>query len=201
MERSVKYILSIMLMVGASNALMAQSTSWELKKDEKGIKVYTRSVEGFDLDEFKGETTLNVPVEKIVEALKDVDKMPKWVPDCKQAKLQKMENENQYHYIETSVPFPLRNRDAVVHFQYIKLDNGIKVLIEGKPKYLPSNEGLVRIPYIKGYWLLVPIGEYKTSVTYQVHADPGGAIPVWLANATAVDTPYDTLKNLRDYLH
>jgi len=47
----------------------------------------------------------------------------------------------------------------------------------------------------------VPIGEYKTSVTYQVHADPGGAIPVWLANATAVDTPYDTLKNLRDYLH
>jgi hypothetical protein len=34
-------------------------------------------------------------------------------------------------------------------------------------------------------------------VAYQIHADPGGSIPGWLANATVVDTPFKTLKNLR----
>jgi hypothetical protein len=37
-------------------------------------------------------------------------------------------------------------------------------------------------------------------VTFQMHADPGGAIPKWLANQTVVDTPFKTLQALRKRL-
>ena len=58
----------------------------------------------------------------------------------------------------------------------------------------------MRIPYLSGYWLLEKQGANRTKVTYQVHADPGGSIPHWLANATAVNNPYETLKNMKKQL-
>jgi hypothetical protein len=34
-------------------------------------------------------------------------------------------------------------------------------------------------------------------VSYQIHADPGGWVPVWLANLTVVRMPFKTLRGLR----
>ena len=65
------------------------------------------------------------------------------------------------------------------------------------PEYSAEVKGVVRIPYLDGFWLLEKIDDNKTKVTYQVHADPGGTIPAWLANATAVNNPYETLRNMR----
>ena len=189
-----------LLFLSPHSIVPVEQGNWKLKRDRKGIKVYTRSVKGFDLDEFKGKTVINVPVKTLVRTLKDVQSMPMWIPDCKVARLLKTENNNQYHYIESVAPFPLSNRDMVLHFQYNKYKDGIKVAVVGKPKHLPVKDGLVRIPYIKGYWLFTPLSENKTAVMYQVHVDPGGSIPAWLANTASVDTPFDTLKNLRDYL-
>ena len=38
----------------------------------------------------------------------------------------------------------------------------------------------------------------KTKTTYQLHADPGGNIPAWLANQTVVDMPYATMERLKN---
>jgi hypothetical protein len=35
-------------------------------------------------------------------------------------------------------------------------------------------------------------------VVYQVHANPGGSLPNWMVNAIVVETPLETLLNLRD---
>jgi hypothetical protein len=34
-------------------------------------------------------------------------------------------------------------------------------------------------------------------VTWQHHTEPGGSIPNWLVNKLIVDTPFNTLRNLR----
>jgi len=47
-----------------------------------------------------------------------------------------------------------------------------------------------------GYILLNPAGN-KTEITYYMHSDLGGGIPVWMANKYIHNLPYQTLCNLR----
>jgi hypothetical protein len=49
---------------------------------------------------------------------------------------------------------------------------------------------------VKGFWKLVPKGD-ATEVTYQVHTEPGGSVPSWLANKFVVEAPFNTLKHLK----
>ena len=49
-----------------------------------------------------------------------------------------------------------------------------------------------------GFWKLTPIAENKTKVEYQMHVEPGGYVPAWLANMKIVDTPYTFMYNLRE---
>ncbi|MGH8352275.1 MAG: START domain-containing protein, partial [Pseudomonas sp.] len=50
---------------------------------------------------------------------------------------------------------------------------------------------------VEGLWKLVPMGGGEVEVTYQVHSEPGGSVPSWLANSFVVDAPYNTLAALR----
>ena len=175
--------------------------SWSLKKDKNGIQVFTRKSAQSSLDEFKGVALIEATVAEIVELFKAVEKMPQWVPDCKSSELLVLAQYYQVHYTVTSAPWPLKDRDAYVQYHYYQTDdNGVKVVFQGLPDYEPEVPDYIRVPTIDGHWLLTPKSKTTTEVTYQVHAEPGGAIPHWLANTAAVDTPFDTLKNLRDFL-
>lgn len=50
---------------------------------------------------------------------------------------------------------------------------------------------------VEGFWKLVPKGD-TTEVTYQVHTEPGGSVPAMVANKFVVDSPFNTLKQLRE---
>ena len=191
---------SIIMILGFGNGASAQSFDWHLKKNKNGISIYTRPAEHSKLNEFKGIVVLNTPVDALVKTLKDADNLTKWVPDCGTSKLVKIEGNDQYHYLVTKAPFPLLDRDSYIHFKYTTIDNGVKVDIEALPSYKPEKDGLVRVPYCKGYWQLEKQSDQQTKVTYQVSADPGGSIPAWLANTASVSTPFKTLKNLREYV-
>ncbi len=87
----------------------------------------------------------------------------------------KSDNNDEYFYIETSIPFPFKNRDMVYHFQYIGINSGQeKVVVTGIPAYIPPKEGIVRLAKANGYWLLTSVDPYNTVVTYQMHVEPGG---------------------------
>ncbi|WP_421754284.1 START domain-containing protein [Croceimicrobium sp.] len=175
-------------------------SKWELRKNEAGIKIYTRAVEGSALDEFKAHAEFAFPMEKIVAILEDADHFKDWMPNCSHSKLIKREGPKQYHYTITSAPFPLDDRDCYYRFSYERTADQVKISMDGLPDYGPKKEDMVRIPSVKGYWLFEKLGPQKTKITYQVLANPGGSIPGWLANAGSVDSPFNTLKNLRKRL-
>lgn len=198
------------LLHGAIAALaifMSQSTfaeePWVLTKESEGIKVYTRNVPNSPLREFKGEIELGTSPETVVKVLKDAGSFRKWMPDVVVSELLSSTDKDQYHYLENSAPWPVSNRDGVYHFVYSRSDEVGAVVttvnVEAAPNYAPRREGKVRIPKSDGFWKIVPIGN-GVSISYQIHADPGGSIPGWMANASVVDTPFKTLKNLRNYI-
>jgi hypothetical protein len=178
---------------------MEQDDGWELKKDKEGIQVFTRESEESDLDEFKGVGLINVSIDQIVRTLKAVDQMCEW-SNCETAELILLEGNKQVNYTVTEVPFPMQDRDSYALLEYEKVENGLKVNITALPEYEPASEDKTRIPYLKGFWLFEEITANQTKITYQLQADPGGSIPAWMANSGSVDTPFDTIKSLREYL-
>lgn len=177
-----------------------QSGSWKLRKDKDGIQVYTRSSSLSDMDEFKGSTQLPFTVDQIVAVIKDVTAYTKWAPSVIHAEHLKTEGAYHYRYTENEAPFPVSNRDSYARFQYVEVANGVRVDFEAVPDYGPEKRGKVRVQVATGFWLFENIGDKKTQITYQVLAEPGGSIPAWLTNSAAVDTPFDSLVGLRDYL-
>ncbi|KDP89005.1 START domain-containing protein [Cupriavidus basilensis] len=196
-----RFAFSIALLAGLALAQPSfAQDNWSLAKDAEGIKVYLRNVEGSPLREFRGEVQLNNTPEQVAGVLRDADAFRKWMPDVAASELLKATDTEQFHYLDNKAPWPVSNRDGVYRFSYSRAGDGaITIRVEAVPRYLPPRDGKVRVPQANGQWKLVPNAE-GVSVTYQMHASPGGAIPDWLANQTVVDTPFGTLKALRSYL-
>ncbi|MBC7922591.1 MAG: START domain-containing protein [Ferruginibacter sp.] len=175
--------------------------SWKLVKDKNGVKVYTRKVEGSALKEFKAVTTVAAPLNSLVALLKDFESYPAWVTDCKAARQLKLVSPTSYYYYaELNAPWPVENRDMVVHFQ-VQQDSATKAVtctMAAEPDYLPPQPGNVRIPKLKGTWQLTPQQDGTVEVLHRVHAESGGSIPAWLANSVMTDGPYRTLSNMRN---
>jgi len=196
-----RFVFSVALL-GSFFAAQTSSAEdvWSLAKDADGIKVYVRKVEGSPLREFRGEAQLNSTPDKVVAVLRDANAFRQWMPDVAASELLKATDTEQFHYLDNKAPWPVSHRDGVYHFTYSRTaDGAVTVLVEALPDYMPLREGKVRIPQANGQWRLVP-GTEGVSVTYQMHASPGGSIPNWLANQTVVDTPFGTLKALRSRL-
>jgi hypothetical protein len=198
MQQKIFLITTIVLLSAFSASAQG---NWKLVKEEDGIKVYTKTESGSAYKAFKAEMQISCKTENIVEVLKNSEHINNWIVNCKGIKLLKTDDNDQYYYIETSLPFPFKNRDLVYHFQYIEINNEqVRVDVTGIPEYVPPKEGFVRLAKANGYWLLTSIDINKTDVTYQMHVEPGGLIPAWLANPFIVNVPFSTFKELRNII-
>jgi len=192
-------LLWIILLLFFLKISMSGQENWNLVKEDAGIKVYTKTESASRYKAFKAEMQVDCKVENILYVLKNTNTINSWVVNCKGVKLLETMGNDQFYYIETSLPLPFQNRDMVYHFQYTDSDSGqVKVLVTGIPDYIQPKQGIVRMAKANGYWLLTAIDTNKTAVTYQMHVEPGGLIPAWLANPFIKNVPFSTFKELRE---
>ena len=178
---------------------VAHAEDWKVAKDEDGIKVSLIEVPGSQYKAYQGVTLINAPVAKISSWQEDVAGACAWIYECKTQKLLKHEGDKSWTYTQFNTPWPVTPRDSVLLVTTNKASDGtLTRTLEGLPTYLPEEKGFVRVAQVKGFWKLVPKGANQTEVTYQVHTEPGGSVPSWLANKFVVDAPFNTLKALKE---
>lgn len=183
-----------MMFVGA-----AQAEDWQVAKDEDGIKVSLSEVAGSKYKAYRGVTVIKAPVAKIVALQEDVAGACKWIHECKSQKLVDKKGDEAWTYTQFKAPFPVTDRDSYIHVTTTRSADGtVTRKLEGVPTYKPEEKGYVRVAQVQGAWTLVPKGANETEVTYQVHTEPGGSVPSWLANKFVVDAPFNTLKALKE---
>lgn len=171
--------------------------SWEIDKNEEGIKVYTRVEKDSDFKSFKATMTVTASTDEILKILKNTDDYSKWYGYTKTSKLIKQKQDVQYNYVETIFPWPYRNRDLVYRMSIDTIIPGkIKISLKGMPDYIPKKKGIVRMKKAKGYILLKSLG-YNTEIIYVFHSEPGDNVPSWLANNSIANLPFETLSGLR----
>jgi hypothetical protein len=174
---------------------------WDLRVDKEGVKVYTRSVAGSNVQEFKGEVIVKSNLSGILALIDSVPEYPKWMYKCTFAERPKRINQSSgYTYTVIESPWPVSDRDLCTYY-YVKQDTSTKVItipLKGVKDYMPVKPGRVRIPAMTGSWQLIPVAKGVTKVIYQVHCESGGYVPASIVNAYITDTPYYVLLNMKN---
>lgn len=179
----------------------ASDYPWQLKSNQDGITVYTRTVEGSQLREFKAMMIVDAPITKIIPIFEDTHLVTAWYYQCVHAELLKDEGpQGKILYLVFQPPWPVSQRDSI--FRRTKsIDQGtVSFTIEALPDYLPVNKGKVRVSMIHSHWRFTSLPGGKTEIYFQQHCNPGGSLPAFMVNALAVDTPINSLKALRNLI-
>lgn len=180
-------------------ASAAHAEDWQAAKDEDGIKISLSEVAGSKYKAYRGVTTIKADIVRLRALQEDVAAACAWIHECKSQKVLKHEGDKVWTYTQFNTPWPVTPRDSVLQVTtVVGADGSLTRNLEGQPKLIPEEQGFVRVAQVEGFWKFVPKGVGVTEVTYQVHTEPGGSVPSWLANKFVVDAPFNTLKALKD---
>jgi hypothetical protein len=182
-------------------SLHSISQKWDLKTDKDGVKVYTRSIEGSNVHEFRGEVTVKSNLSGVLSLIDSVPEYTKWMKNCIESeRIKKITPSSGYSYYVIKAPWPVSDRDACNYYKVSQdsVTRIITVSLIGKKDYLPEKSGRVRVPVLNGSWQLIPVAKWVTKIVYQVHCDIGGIVPAAIVNMYITDTPFYNLLNIKN---
>jgi len=201
MIKTYKYLLSLCFLILVMTQVHGQE-QWELVKEKQGIKVFSRSNDSLLFKEFKATMQIRAEISDFLAVIYDVEGLPQWGHNIIESKmLDKPDPLNQTYYAVAKAPWPYKNRDGV-YKNSISWDPNMKALtvaIDMPNDLIEMNEDFVRMDGY-GYWKAREISSDQLEITFQMQVDPGGAIKAWVANMFVTDSPYFTMKGLREVI-
>jgi hypothetical protein len=186
-------------MVALTTAARAEAP-WEPVSNKNGITVDRRAVDGSKLKEFRGRGTIEAPLASILAVFSDVDHAVEWMDSCRASSVvEDGGDRDKVVYNRTRARWPVWDRDAVLgnHVYFDAAEGRVRLEFSTvTDDKMPPQKGVVRMPYLRGHWYLWPETATRTRVEYQVHANPGGALPEWLVNYVSRELPRKTITGL-----
>src|SRR6188474_2322019 len=182
---------------------VAGQYNWQLSKAKDGISVYQSAVKYSSYKSIKVECTLEGDYDKLIAVLNNVSGQKEWVYNNKTAYIiKRIDSHELYYYTETSLPWPMSNRDAVVHLKMDKdsLNRFLNITSVSVPDYIAEKSGKVRVTRSSVSWNVTMPTAKTISIIYIFEADPGGSLPAWVANMFADKGPFESFKKLAEIL-
>ncbi|MDO9238162.1 MAG: START domain-containing protein [Aquabacterium sp.] len=202
-NRFLGFALVALFALQTHGAWAASDQDWQADANADGIQLYTRQMDGHPLRDFKGVMQVQAPLAQVAAMLADVPAMPEWFFMLREARFIQGEHVDDSHiYLAMKGLWPVSPRDAVAHVS-VKQDPStltIHVLVDSAEGIMPKQEGYVRIPRMHSSWRLTPIGATRTEVEIVGYADPGGWIPLSIANFLVTTLPRESLKKMREFI-
>jgi len=149
------------------------------------------------------ECTLQGDYDKFIAVMNDVPRYKEWVYHTKNSHvIKRISPVEFYYYTETSLPWPLSNRDAVFHSKTDRdsADRYLNIKTVTEPFLVTEKSGKVRVPYSFINWYVTRASAKTIHVTYILEINPGGSLPAWLVNMFADRGPYESFKRLGEVL-
>lgn len=192
-----------LLVAGLLAMASAGATEWELASERDGIVVWTRTIPGAPLKDFRGRMDIDKPLAAVAAGVTDAATYPEWFFQMREARiLDGKSMDDVYVYFVIGGIWPVSDRDAVARATVTQDPRtlAVRMIADATPDKIPPVKGLVRMPKMKSGWELTPLSPTRTRVELIGNADPGGMIPLWLANSVVQMMPRETLKRLRRQL-
>ena len=175
------------------------SIEWKLVKNSDNIKAYVQKGPSSQLKMVRVETVLKTSLSELVAAIKDAGNHDNWVFLNEEAKvIEEVDEKNWKYYGISDAPWPVYDRDFIttVNLEQNKTDYSITITSTSIPHFLPINDDIVRVHYIHSVWVFNPRGDGTVHISFELEADPGGSMPIWLINLAVSKGPYKTVEGL-----
>ncbi|MBN1471980.1 MAG: hypothetical protein JW925_09375 [Syntrophaceae bacterium] len=202
MKSVIRFIVVILGLLLLFSIAAAEDGQWELIMSKDGIDTYRMTHPGTDVCTFKGVGFVDAKIEVVGEVMRDILAYPEWMAKFKKTTILKTIDRNTYvfHAIVRTPP-PFQNRDLVIENQTkYNYNNGSALLTfrSANSFNYPEQKGVYRITEMEGQYYFEYFGRDKTRITYQYRSNPGGNIPVFLANEIEIKHfPAMTISGLR----
>jgi hypothetical protein len=190
----------VALVALAGSASAEQPAAWRADGASNGMGVERRSVHGSSFDEIRVTTTSALTLDRLCDAIYAKGLDGKSNVHFKRRELLRETSTERWTYEQIEVPW-VSDRDYVMH---TRLDQGVpsgrcEVSFETQnDPSRPPPRGVVRIPCIRGHWLVTPMADGRYFVSYEIFSDPGGGIPAFLASGAQRSSAVDFVKNILD---
>ena len=171
---------------------------WKLVKETKDIKVYTRSTKNSDFKEIRVKANFTGNIDSFLYRLNTPHSYTQWVYKCTEGKLLEKVNPHEfYYYAVSNMPYPIKDRDMVMHCKQWKDASGVIYSSStAVPTFIPATKDRIRIPYFKSEWKITPLSEDRILVDYTAITNPGGSLPAWIVNLAVTTGPLKTIQQL-----
>lgn len=171
------------------------ASSWELEFHEGATELSSRRVGGER--EYRVRGTFDVEADRLWAALNDVSTYSQIFPYLVEASVLEAIGGVTYIYQRIDPPL-LSERDCVLRVETSREGKGWRrdFRVAKHPKAPRRSDDVVRLATLRGAWTVEPVEGDRTRVTYRVLADPGGAIPRFIAERIQRTTLPDILTSL-----
>ena len=186
---------ALVLLLSCLHTALAQD-AWKLAKEQKEVRVFTRTNPDSPIKEYRAETDVDVPIDEVVSFFMRTNIHPTWMEGV--ASVRRVSGTEELLYYELDIPFPFKNRCMWLNETTESHPDKFVLHLVTAPGIIP--EGLVPLESVHGFWEFVKISGSRTRVRQQFATDPGGAMPDWLVNLFIVKNPYKTMRNMRSSL-
>lgn len=200
MSRLIRFLIALPFLCLSAHAMSAQD-DWRIEKDEDGIRISSRAVEGWEIREMRAQTTMPGPLASLVAVIDDPAAVPQLNEYVVSTTVQSRQSATRCQmYSLTKMPWPLKDRDVVMQREIVQDPATLAVTItdtaiEGA---VPEKKDLVRIKRSRQQWTLTPAADGSIVVELRMLSDPNGPIPSSLLNSMSISMPFKSVGKLRE---
>jgi len=192
-----KFVLFLAGCLFLSVAAFSQNV-WELRKDENGIRIYTRQKEDRKLLAYRIETQISGNLEEVYRQVIDFHGNKKYLDRIDTLRiLEKKKDQQILIYMMFNVPWPFRDRDFVNRMLIDVQEDTVRLESSPGRGEIPPKEGVIRMQEFSEYWVLAKKAENLTALSLQGYADPGGSLPDWVINLFVVQEPHTLVRGIK----
>ncbi|WP_084494877.1 START domain-containing protein [Alkanindiges illinoisensis] len=202
--RKLCYAIGLSLLTLSTAHAAADLSRAKLAINKQGIKVWTYQLPDNPAFNYRATTVLNSSVTSVAAVILDTDDLVQWVPYVSAVNVIERNDATGSFIIRMQLdfPFPLQDRDVVIQGKISQASDGT-VTIKNRAvsdSRVPVRHNVVRLTHYEGDWTLKPLGPAKTEVSTTGYGDPGGVIPLTVANMFVQQQPYQMLGRMKDYV-
>jgi hypothetical protein len=189
-------LLTVVLAVPAT-ALTAEA-EWTLERDEENIQLYTRSVPDSPFLEVKATTLINASIEKVAQTFGYGDGCSEWQAMCKSSEVLSTVSETErYVYLVLDLPWPLADRDMVIHSsgQIDREAGTVTVHLKSDSSKHPLQDYLRAESH--GQYQIKGFSDEQVEFTYIMRTDLGGDVSPDIINPRLAESMHSDVASLR----
>ena len=197
--------MKIMIVMACTAALLSTVHAAPFEKatlsiDKDRIKVWTYPHRQNAVLRYQAETIYDCSLEKAVALILDIEHATKWVPYMGRAQVLSSDAQKgeSLMYMVLDFPFPLKDRDVLVHSKISKDTSGVtRIKNKAVNQGYAQNTDYIRLTNYVGDWTFQALGPHQVKVTTSGYANPEGAIPVSFVNMFVQQQPYQMLQKMK----